>query len=103
MMKIFHTPDSSRYFFTDGFEQRQIKKEKQPQLSKEFVREWLIENNFMGKEGEQVPEMTNEWISQISLRYIKLFETLMGEKFIPQDISDNELEIILNKAVIGLN
>ena len=77
-----HTPDSSRYFYADGFEERQAKGEKQKQLSKEFVREWLIENNFMGKEGQQVPEMNDEWISIIRNRYIELYEKLIGEKFV---------------------
>ncbi|HEY8659374.1 MAG TPA: phosphoribosylaminoimidazolesuccinocarboxamide synthase [Hanamia sp.] len=85
-----HTPDSSRYFYADGFEERQSKGEKQKQLSKEFVREWLIENNFMGKEGQQVPEMSDEWISIISNRYIELYEKLIGEKFVPQDLSNEE-------------
>lgn len=85
-----HTPDSSRYFYADGFEERQSKGEKQKQLSKEFVREWLIENNFMGKEGQQVPEMSNEWISVIRNRYIELYEKLIGEKFIPETLSDEE-------------
>ncbi|MEO6844183.1 MAG: phosphoribosylaminoimidazolesuccinocarboxamide synthase [Ginsengibacter sp.] len=85
-----HTPDSSRYFYADGFEERQAKGEKQKQLSKEFVREWLIENNFMGKQGQQVPEMTDEWISVIRNRYIELYEKLIGEKFIPQTLSDEE-------------
>lgn len=85
-----HTPDSSRYFYADGFEERQLKGEKQKQLSKEFVREWLIENNFMGKEGQQVPEMTDEWISVIRNRYIELYEKLIGQKFIPETLSDEE-------------
>ena len=85
-----HTPDSSRYFYADGFEERQSKGEKQKQLSKEFVREWLIENNFMGKEGQHVPEMTDEWIAIIRNRYIELYEKLIGEKFIPQTLSDEE-------------
>ena len=85
-----HTPDSSRYFYADGFKERQSKGEKQKQLSKEFVREWLIENNFMGKEGQQVPEMSDEWISIISNRYIELYEKLIGEKFVPQDLSNEE-------------
>lgn len=85
-----HTPDSSRYFYADGFEERQAKGEKQKQLSKEFVREWLIENNFMGKEGQVVPEMTDEWISHIRSRYIELYEKLIGEKFVPQTLSDEE-------------
>ena len=87
-----HTPDSSRYFYADGFEERQSKGEKQKQLSKEFVREWLIENNFMGKEGQQVPEMSDGWISIIRNRYIELYEKLIGEKFIPQTLSDDETE-----------
>ncbi len=85
-----HTPDSSRYFYADGFEERQQKGEKQKQLSKEFVREWLIENNFMGKEGQQVPEMTDEWIAIIRNRYIELYEKLIGEKFNPQTLTDEE-------------
>ncbi|HXR85010.1 MAG TPA: phosphoribosylaminoimidazolesuccinocarboxamide synthase [Hanamia sp.] len=85
-----HTPDSSRYFYSDVFEERQKKGEKQKQLSKEFVREWLIENNFMGKEGQQVPEMTDEWISIIRNRYIELYEKLIGEKFVPETLTDEE-------------
>ncbi len=76
-----HTPDSSRYFYLDGYEDRQKSGEPQKQLSKEFVREWLIENNFMGKEGESVPEMTSTWINTISERYIELFEKVTGRKF----------------------
>ena len=92
-----HTPDSSRYFYADGFEERQSAGEKQKQLSKEFVREWLIENNFMGKEGQQVPEMSDEWIATIRDRYIELYEKLIGEKFLPEDLSDEEInERILN-------
>ncbi|HJY23078.1 MAG TPA: phosphoribosylaminoimidazolesuccinocarboxamide synthase, partial [Hanamia sp.] len=87
-----HTPDSSRYFYADGFEERQAKGEKQKQLSKEFVREWLIENNFMGKEGQQVPEMNDERIAIIRDRYIELYEKLIGEKFEPKELSDEETE-----------
>ncbi|MEO8962364.1 MAG: phosphoribosylaminoimidazolesuccinocarboxamide synthase [Ginsengibacter sp.] len=87
-----HTPDSSRYFYADGFEERQAKGEKQKQLSKEFVREWLIENNFMGKEGQHVPEMNDEWILVIRNRYIELYEKLIGEKFVPQTLSGEETE-----------
>lgn len=87
-----HTPDSSRYFYADGFDERQQKGEKQKQLSKEFVREWLIENNFMGKEGQRVPEMSEEWISIIRNRYIELYEKLIGEKFIPETLSDEETQ-----------
>jgi phosphoribosylaminoimidazole-succinocarboxamide synthase len=85
-----HTPDSSRYFYADGFEARQAQGEKQKQLSKEFVREWLIANNFMGKEGQQVPEMTAEWVQTISARYIELFEKITSETFHPQQLSDEE-------------
>jgi phosphoribosylaminoimidazole-succinocarboxamide synthase len=88
LMDEIHTPDSSRYFYADGFEERQIKKEKQTQLSKEFVREWLIENNFMGKEGQTVPHMSEEWIDTISKRYIELYEQVIGEKFKPQKLTD---------------
>ncbi len=84
LMDEIHTPDSSRYFYADGFEERQAKGERQKQLSKEFVREWLIENNFMGKEGQTVPEMTDEWIEIISKRYIELYEKVIGKKFIPE-------------------
>jgi len=87
-----HTPDSSRYFYAEGFEERQQKGEKQKQLSKEFVREWLIANDFMGKEGQQVPEMSEEWISIIRNRYIELYEKLIGEKFIAETLSDTETE-----------
>jgi phosphoribosylaminoimidazole-succinocarboxamide synthase len=85
-----HTPDSSRYFYAEGFEERQQNGEKQKQLSKEFVREWLIENNFMGKEGQQVPEMSDEWIAIIRNRYIELYEKLISEKFVSQTLSDEE-------------
>jgi phosphoribosylaminoimidazole-succinocarboxamide synthase len=77
-----HTPDSSRYFYADGFEERQNKGEDQRQLSKEFVRQWLIQNNFQGKEGQIIPEMSDEWINQISERYIELYEKVTGEKFV---------------------
>lgn len=91
LMDEIHTPDSSRYFYADGFSERQLKGEKQKQLSKEFVREWLIQNDFMGKEGQSVPEMTSEWISTISGRYIELYEKIIGEKFQPKDLSDDEV------------
>lgn len=92
LMDEIHTPDSSRYFYADGFEERLKKNEPQKQLSKEFVREWLIANNFMGKEGQAVPEMNDEWIQTISKRYIELYEQLIGEKFVPEDLSDEETE-----------
>ena len=91
LMDEIHTPDSSRYFYAEGFEERQQKKERQKQLSKEFVREWLISNGFMGKEGQSVPEMTDEWIQTISNRYIELYEKVTGEKFKPVDLSDEEI------------
>jgi phosphoribosylaminoimidazole-succinocarboxamide synthase len=90
LMDEIHTPDSSRYFYAEGFEERQAAGERQKQLSKEFVREWLIANNFMGKEGQTVPEMSDEWVSVISSRYIELYEKVIGSAFIPQDISDEE-------------
>jgi phosphoribosylaminoimidazole-succinocarboxamide synthase len=90
LMDEIHTPDSSRYFYADGFEERQGQAEKQKQLSKEFVREWLIANNFMGKEGQSVPAMDDEWITTISNRYIELYEKVIGEKFIPHTLSDEE-------------
>lgn len=90
LMDEIHTPDSSRYFLAEGFEQRQQAGEKQKQLSKEFVREWLIENNFMGKEGQQVPPMTDEWITTISNRYIELYEKVTGKQFVPEKLSNEE-------------
>jgi phosphoribosylaminoimidazole-succinocarboxamide synthase len=90
LMDEIHTPDSSRYFYADGFEERLAKGEQQKQLSKEFVREWLIANDFMGKEGQTVPEMEDAWIQTISKRYIELYEQLLGEKFTPQDMSEQE-------------
>ena len=90
LMDEIHTPDSSRYFYADGFEERQEKNERQKQLSKEFVREWLIANNFMGKEGQSVPVMSDDWVETISKRYIELYERIIGEKFIPQSLSTEE-------------
>ena len=97
LMDEIHTPDSSRYFYADGFKERQQKGERQKQLSKEFVREWLIENNFMGKEGQTVPAMSDEWIQTISNRYIELYEKIIGEKFVPVELSGKETE----KLVVG--
>ena len=77
-------------FNADGFEERQLKGERQKQLSKEFVREWLIANNFMGKEGQTIPEMNDEWVTVISNRYIELYEKVIGEKFHPVKMSDEE-------------
>lgn len=92
LMDEIHTPDSSRYFYAEGFEERQQKGERQKQLSKEFVREWLIANNFMGKPGQIVPEMSDEWVDTISKRYIELYEKVIGEKFVPQQLSDEETQ-----------
>ena len=83
-----HTPDSSRYFYADGYKERQNNGEEQKQLSKEFVRRWLIENGFQGKQGQSIPNMTDEYIQTVSDRYIELFENIIGEKFIKSDISD---------------
>jgi len=83
-----HTPDSSRYFYAKGYEERLAKDEPQKQLSKEFVRQWLIENNFQGKEGQTIPEMTDEFIDSISDRYIELYENITGDKFVKADIAD---------------
>ena len=95
LMDEIHTPDSSRYFYADGFEERQANGEKQKQLSKEFVREWLIENNFMGKDGQTVPEMSDEWIKTISKRYIELYEKVIGQTFEPSELTDKEtIELI---------
>jgi phosphoribosylaminoimidazole-succinocarboxamide synthase len=91
LMDEIHTPDSSRYFYADGFEERLANNEKQKQLSKEFVREWLIENNFMGKEGQTVPEMTDEKIESISKRYIELYEQITGQIFVPKEMKEDEL------------
>ncbi|TAG61975.1 MAG: phosphoribosylaminoimidazolesuccinocarboxamide synthase, partial [Runella slithyformis] len=76
-----HTPDSSRYFYADGYAENQEKGETQRQLSKEFVREWLIANGFQGKEGQAIPEMSDEWVNQISERYIELYEKVTGKPF----------------------
>lgn len=83
-----HTPDSSRYFYAKGYEERLANSEAQKQLSKEFVREWLMANNFQGKDGQTVPEMTDEFITSVSERYIELFENITGDKFVRADIND---------------
>ena len=88
LMDEIHTPDSSRYFYSDGYEERFAKGEPQKQLSKEFVREWLMDNGFQGKEGQQVPEMTDEIVKSISDRYIELYEHITGEKFVGQEDGD---------------
>jgi len=91
-----HTPDSSRYFYADGYQERLAKGENQKQLSKEFVRQWLIENNFQGKEGQQVPFMSDDFVAQISERYIELFEHITGDKFIRAELEDVNERIFQN-------
>lgn len=103
LMDEIHTPDSSRYFYTEGFEERQRKGEKQKQLSKEFVREWLIENDFMGQEGQTVPEMSDEWVQTISNRYVELFEKVTGEKFVQETISEEKTFNLIVAALQSLN
>ncbi len=96
-----HTPDSSRYFYAEGYEERQRKGEKQRQLSKEFVREWLMENGFRGREGERVPEMTAEVVEKISERYMELYEQITGEKFVRNECADvaDRIEKNVSKAL----
>jgi phosphoribosylaminoimidazole-succinocarboxamide synthase len=96
-----HTPDSSRYFYSEGYQERQNKGENQKQLSKEFVRQWLIENGFQGKDGQKVPEMTPELVKSISDRYIELYENVVGEKFIKGDNSKlvNRIEENVKKSL----
>jgi phosphoribosylaminoimidazole-succinocarboxamide synthase len=99
-----HTPDSSRYFYAEGYQERQNSGEEQKQLSKEFVRRWLIENGFQGLEGQQIPDMTDEYIETVSERYIELYENILGEKFVKADITNideriekNVLEYLANR------
>jgi phosphoribosylaminoimidazole-succinocarboxamide synthase len=101
LMDEIHTPDSSRYFYADGYEERQASGTPQKQLSKEFVREWLIENNFQGKAGQTVPEMSDEWVTSISERYIELYEHIVGEPFVraPQDNIQERIEKNIRKAL----
>ena len=91
-----HTPDSSRYFYADGYEERFLKGEPQRQLSKEFVRQWLIEHDFMGKEGQTVPEMTPEFVESVSQRYIELYEHITGEQFVKAPENDLTQRIATN-------
>jgi len=97
-----HTPDSSRYFYAEGFEERQAKGEAQKQLSKEFVREWLMENGFQGKEGQQVPTMTDEVVQAISERYIELYEQVTGKEFHKQSVAEADMASILDQAIAAL-
>jgi len=91
-----HTPDSSRYFYAEGYKERQEKGEPQRQLSKEFVRQWLISNGFQGKEGQQIPEMSDDYIETVSERYIELYESITGEEFKKADVSDIHKRIEAN-------
>jgi len=102
LMDEIHTPDSSRYFYAEGFSDRQEKGERQLQLSKEFVREWLIANNFMGKAGQSVPAMSDEWIDTISKRYIELYEKVIGEKFQPEPLNDEQINDRINQSLARL-
>ena len=99
-----HTPDSSRYFYAEGYEERFVKGEEQRQLSKEFVRQWLIQNGFQGKTGQKIPEMTEEYCNSVAERYIELYEHIVGEKFIKADtdnlaarIEKNVIEVLNNR------
>lgn len=103
LMDEIHTPDSSRYFYAEGFEERQQKGERQKQLSKEFVREWLISNNFMGKEGQSVPNMSDEWVETISNKYIELYERITGEQFQPEILSEDVLYKRILDALASIN
>ena len=91
-----HTPDSSRYFYAEGYEERLARGENQKQLSKEFVRQWLIENNFQGKEGQVIPEMSESFVDSVSERYIELFENITGDKFVKSDLTDLQKRIEIN-------
>jgi phosphoribosylaminoimidazole-succinocarboxamide synthase len=102
-MDEVHTPDSSRYFYAEGFEERQQAGQKQKQLSKEFVREWLIANNFMGKEGQTVPDMDDAWIHTISQRYIELYEKVIGQPFHPEPVTDDQVRATIEKWINSLN
>ncbi len=98
-----HTPDSSRYFYADGYEERLKAGEKQKQLSKEFVRQWLIDNGFQGKEGQQIPKMSDEFVHSVSERYIELFEKITGDKFEKSDTSkiSQRIEIAVTEFLMG--
>ena len=97
LMDEVHTPDSSRYFYAEGYEERQARGERQKQLSKEFVREWLMANGFQGLEGQTVPEMTPEIVAGITDRYIELYENITGEPFVREDYSASDIEARLNE------
>lgn len=95
-----HTPDSSRFFYAEGYKEKQAAGQPQKQLSKEFVREWLMENGFQGKDGQQVPEMTDEFVNSVSERYVELFENITGRKFVKETVSAADAE---KKIVEALN
>ncbi|MBL7969147.1 MAG: phosphoribosylaminoimidazolesuccinocarboxamide synthase [Prolixibacteraceae bacterium] len=99
-----HTPDSSRYFYAEGYEERLAKGESQKQLSKEFVRQWLIENGFQGKEGQVVPEMSEAFVDSVSDRYIELFENITGDKFVKSDLTDigQRIETNINRFLMNI-
>ncbi len=101
LMDEIHTPDSSRYFYKEGYDARQQKGEEQKQLSKEFVRKWLIDNGFQGKDGQKVPEMNQDWINEISARYIELYEKVTGEKFVKGSYTNiqKDIETAVNAAL----
>ncbi|MGX5819181.1 phosphoribosylaminoimidazolesuccinocarboxamide synthase [Chitinophaga lutea] len=97
-----HTPDSSRFFYAEGYEEKQKAGQQQKQLSKEFVREWLMENGFQGKEGQQVPTMTDEFVNSVTERYIELFENITGQKFKKEDVSPADAEKKIIETLNGL-
>ncbi len=99
-----HTPDSSRYFYADGYAERQAKGEEQRQLSKEFVRQWLIQNGFQGLEGQQIPAMEADWLEEISARYIELYEHITGQTFVkaPIDQMQSRIETAVSSALVSL-
>ena len=101
LMDEIHTPDSSRYFYLEGYQQRQDHNEEQKQLSKEFVRRWLIDNGFQGKEGQQIPEMSDAWVNEISERYIELYEKVTGDTFVKYP-TDNLLERVEKNILAAL-
>ncbi|MDI1356422.1 MAG: phosphoribosylaminoimidazolesuccinocarboxamide synthase [bacterium] len=98
LMDEIHTPDSSRYFYQEGYAERQKKGEEQKQLSKEFVRRWLIENGFQGKEGQKVPDMNETWVNEISARYIELYEKVTGKAFVRGDYDNIHIDV--EKAIL---
>ncbi|MBK9283367.1 MAG: phosphoribosylaminoimidazolesuccinocarboxamide synthase [Sphingobacteriaceae bacterium] len=104
LMDEIHTPDSSRYFYQEGYEDRQKQGAEQKQLSKEFVRKWLIENGFQGKEGQSIPAMKDQWVNEISERYIELFEKVSGKKFMRENtaVDNSKVELQINSLIAKL-